>query len=222
MSSNSNSAGATTLGDRVNFFDSQTGEFDLERDPKDPTKPQHDSEPEDGGIRSYDEALDRDRGGHSYAEGTSYQSYVGNSLLHSYGNPVQCCPRCKYEDERYVELSEPLHHLPLVERTYEFNNDPLETSLKITKNDHRRHRHCTECGYVSFGGTLRPRDLDDLLTLVDVVLDGASEVVLSSRRNEILRAVRRWKQHRDLDDETILERVILLIQYPLEVEQVED
>lgn len=62
MTSNSNSAGTTTLGAHTNFFDSQRDEFDLDREPKDSTKPTHDDEApdDDRDFPTIDEMLDGD------------------------------------------------------------------------------------------------------------------------------------------------------------------
>lgn len=225
MSSKSDSFGTTTLGARANFFDSQNDEFDLDREPKDPKQPRHDTEEETDdalGFPTIDEMLDRTRGSHSYAKGTTRESYVAGSMLRSYENPILCCWECFHERSSYTELSDPEHHLPLVEVDYEFDSTEDDNSVEITKHDHRRHRHCPRCGYVSFGGTLPPRDLDELLAIVDIVLD-SSEVFVSSRRKEIRGVVEEWKRHDDgADDETIMERVVTLVQYNLDVDFYDD
>lgn len=222
MSTNSHST--TTLGAHTNFYDSQTDEFDLDRDPKDPKQPHHDTpnnddeDSDDDEIPSVDELLDRDRGAHSYATGTTHEEFVAGSMLRSYENPILCCWECFHDHKNYVELSDPKHHLPLVEIDHNFDHTTDDTSIEITKHDHRRHRHCPRCGYVSFGGTLPPRDLDELLAIVDIVLD-SSEVFLSNRRNDILEKAEEWKRHDDgASDETILERVVTLVRYSLDVD----
>lgn len=217
MSSNSDSL-TTTLGARANFFDSQSGEFDLERDPQDPKEPQHDTSEPDPGHPTVDELLDRDRGSHTYVEAVNRESYVAGSILRSYENPPLYCPNCWYAFEEENELSDPEDHMPLVEVNHDFENADLGTSIEIQKYDHRRHRHCPECSHISFGGVLGDRDIETYVDIVRWFLDEA-DVVRAARREEILEATRQRKSVWGQSDDANMERVVREVRYNLEPEQ---
>lgn len=222
MSSNTNSASSVPLGSRVNIFDSQTGEFDLERDPGDPTKPSHDTDDQaDSKHPSVDELLDRDRSNHEYIQGVNREAWVAGSILRSYDNPPLFCPECWYELEAKHELSDPEDHVPLVEVNHDFESVGwLETSIEISKHDHRKHRHCPECGCISFGGVLGDRDIETYLDIVRWILDEA-DVIRASRREEILEAARRRKSIWGQSDDANMERVVREIRYSLDPENPE-
>ncbi|NUC74956.1 hypothetical protein HTZ84_22080 [Haloterrigena sp. SYSU A558-1] len=202
MSSNSNNTVA--LGARVNIYDSQTGEFDTERDPKDETKPTHD-EPDEPDLPTVDEMLGRGET-HGQVQGVNRDAWVAGSILRSYGNPPIFCPECWYEFEAKSELSDPEHYVPRVEVDHEFDTESLAHSLEISKNDHRRHRHCPECDAVSFGGVLGDRDTEAFEEVVDIVLDAVDEMVLSRRRMLIERALERKAE--GMSDESNMEHVV--------------
>lgn len=189
-----------TVGDRVNFFDSQTGEFDLDREPNDPSKPTHETEEgsegkqDDGDLPTYDELLGRDRGHHDYQTGVNRESWLAGTILRAAGNPSLYCPDCWHELDTASELTDPEHHLPLVVVDHDFDTETTDLSLQVSKNDHRRHRHCPECGAVSFGGVLGPRPVDELLDVVDEILDAVDEIVVPSRRENLKAAVRSRKE----------------------------
>lgn len=212
MSHNQSQSDASTvaLGSRTNIFDSQSGEFDLDRDPGDPSKPEHDTndaDPEDRSVPSMDELLDRDRGHHDYQPGVNREKWIAGTLLRSLGNPSLYCPDCWHELDIEHELSDPEHHLPLVVVDHEFDTSTAEDSLEVSKNDHRRHRHCDECGCVTFGGVLADRPLPELLEVVDDVLDAVDEIVLSSRRGELKSQVRARKEQGMSDEANVAELV---------------
>lgn len=178
----SNSNNTVALGSRVNIFDSQTGEFDLGRDPKDESKPAHEpDELDDLDIPSVDEMLGRGMT-HDQVEGVNRDAWVAGSILRSHGNPPIFCPECWYEFETSVELSDTEHYVPRIDVDYEFDPGSLEHSLQISKNDHRRHRHCPECGAVSFGGVLGARGTDKFAEVVDWVLDAVGETLATRRK----------------------------------------
>ncbi|APX00205.1 hypothetical protein CHINAEXTREME_20560 (plasmid) [Halobiforma lacisalsi AJ5] len=181
----SNSDNTVALGARTNIFDSETGEFDLERSPKDETQPTHDEpegDPEDDpDIPSIDEMLGRGDT-HTQVQGVNRDAWVAGSILRSYGNPPLFCPECWYEYDAACELTEPEHHLPRVEVDFEYDPTSLESALEITKHDHRRHRHCPECGTISFGGVLGDRGREEFTEVVDFVLEAVDEVIPSRRR----------------------------------------
>lgn len=222
MSSNTDSASASSvpLGSRVNIYDSQNEEFDLDRDPGDPTKHCHDPTPDeaDHDYPSVSELLDQDRGNHDYVQGVNREAWVAGSILRSYDNPPLYCPECWYRFETETELSDPEDHMPLVEVDHDFEkDDPLETSVEVSKHDHRKHRHCPECGCISFGGVLGDRDTETYLDIVRWFLDEA-DVIRESRREEILEATRRRKSIWGQSDDANMERIVREIRFGLEPE----
>lgn len=210
------SKSTVALGSRTNIFDSQTGEFNLDRNPGDPTTHHHDDQ--DVEVSSIDEMLDRTRGSHSYVQGVNRERWVAGSILRSYDNPPLFCPECFYSFDAEHELSEPEHYLPLVEFEHNFEkDDPSESSLEIRKHDHRKHRHCPECACISFGGVLGDRDIETYLDIVRWFLDEA-DVIRESRREEILEATKRRKSIWGQSDDANLERVVREVRYNLDSE----
>lgn len=216
MSTPASNSDSVTLGDRCNFFDSQTGEFDLDREPKDPTKPAHDTDAgdsaeDDPDIPSVDELLDRDRGAHDYARGVNRDAYVAGTLLRTINNPPLYCPECWYEYETESELSEPEHHLPLVETTYIHDEDTGELVREIIKNDHRRHRHCPECGVTSFGGVLGDRPIGEFAEVLDIILDAMTDVAGSRVRR--LREAAMERKRNGRSDESNIEQLLTDVRF---------
>ncbi len=203
MSSNSNNTVA--LGSRVNIFDSQTGEFDPERDPKDDTKPSHEDEDSEPDLPSVDEMLDRGNT-HTQVAGVNRDAWVAGSILRSYGNPPIFCPECWYEFESKSELTEPEHYVPRIEVDHEFDTESIEHSLEISKNDHRRHRHCPECNAVSFGGVLGDRDTETFREICEFVFDAVDELVLSRRERLLESALKRKAE--GMSDESNMEQLV--------------
>jgi len=204
MSSNSNNTVA--LGSRVNIFDSQTGEFDSDRNPKDETKPSHDEERTDEpDIPSVDDMLGRGDT-HTQVMGINRDAWVAGSILRSYENPPIFCPECWYEFETESELSDPEHYVPRVEVDHEFDTDSLEHSLEISKNDHRKHRHCPDCGAVSFGGVLGDRDTETFREILDYVFDAVDELVMSRRDRLASSALARKSE--GMSDESNMEQLV--------------
>lgn len=213
MSSNHNQSdgGSQTvsLGSRTNIFDSERGEFDVDRDPGDPSKPSHDTHEasREQDLPSYDELLDRDRGSHEYSVGVNREKWIASQILRSMGNPPLFCPECWFEFDVSVALTEPEHHLPLVVVDHEFDTETLADSRSVSKNDHRRHRHCPDCGCVSFGGVLADRPIEELVSVVDDVLDAVDDIVVGSRRDELKTGVRARKQKGMSDEANVAELV---------------
>ena len=206
MSSNSNNTVA--LGARVNIFDSQAGEFDTSRETKDETKPTHDDSADDddsSDIKSIDEMLGRGEN-HTQVQGVNRDAWVAGSILRSYGNPPIFCPECWYELDTESILSDPEHHVPRVEVDHEFDTGSLEDSLEISKNDHRRHRHCPKCGAVSFGGVLGDRDKETFREIVEYVFDAVDELVLSRRERLLNNALARKEEGES--DESNMEKLV--------------
>lgn len=203
MSSNSNNTVA--LGSRVNIFDSQSGEFDLERDPKDETKPTHDDEADETDIPTVDEMLGRGET-HTQVQGINRDSWVAGSILRGYGNPPIYCPECWYEFDTKSELSDAEHYVPRVEVDHEFEPDSLADSLEVTKHDHRRHRHCPDCGAVSFGGVLGDRDTETFKEICQYVFDAVDELVLSRRQRLLNNALARKAEGKS--DQSNMEQLV--------------
>lgn len=203
MSSNS----SNTLGARVNFFDSESGEFDLSREPDDETDPVHTDTP------SIAELLDRDRGNHEYVTGVGRDQWIAGSILRSYGNPTLYCPRCWHQDDRAVPLSDPQHHLPTAECHYEWDSETATLEKIVLKHDHRRHRHCTadDCGAVSFGGVLADRPTEEFLKIVDTVIDALDHV--PEPRRERLREQAAERKQEGMGDEENMERLLTDIRH---------
>jgi hypothetical protein len=207
MSSNSSSV---PLGTRTNIFDSETGEFDLDRDPGDPSKASH----TDDDPASVDELLERDRGSHEYVSGVNREAWVAGSILRSYDNPPLFCPECWHQFEVENELSDPEDHLPLIDRHHTPNAQPGER-VETIRHDHRRHRHCPECGVLSFGGVLGDRETETFMEIVRWFL-GETDVIRDSRREDILAAARQRKQQRGQSDDANMERVVREVRYNLD------
>jgi len=204
MSSNSNNTVA--LGSRVNIFDSQTGEFDTNRDPKDETKPSHDEEsPDEPDIPSVDDMLGRGET-HTQVMGINRDAWVAGSILRSYDNPPIFCPECWHELGAQSELSDPEHYVPHVEVDHEFDTESLAHSLKISKNDHRKHRHCPECGAVSFGGVLGDRETEIFREICLYVFDAVDELILSRRERLLDSALERKSE--GMSDESNMEQLV--------------
>jgi len=204
MSHNSTSDSQTVaLGARVNIFDSQAGEFDTGREPKDETKPSHDDG--DTETPSIDDMLGRGDT-HTQVQGVNRDAWVAGSILRGYGNPPIFCPECWHEYETGVELSDPEHYLPRVEIDHEFDPETLEDSREITKRDHRKHRDCPECGCVSFGGVLGDRGADEFREVVEYVLDAVDELVLSRRERLVDAAMAR--KHEGESDTSNMEQLV--------------
>lgn len=204
MSSNSNNTVA--LGSRTNIFDSETGEFDTDRNPKDESKPSHDNdEPDEPDIPTIDEMLGRGDT-HDQVNGVNRDAWVAGSILRSYGNPPIFCPECWYEFESKSELSEPEHHVPRIDVDHNFDTESLTDSLEITKHDHRRHRHCPKCGAVSFGGVLGDREKEVFEAILEYVFDAVDELILSRRDRLTESALARKSE--GMSDESNMEQVV--------------
>ncbi|QCW05225.1 hypothetical protein [Natrinema pallidum] len=203
----SNSHNTVALGARTNIFDSETGEFDTERDPKDDSKPSHDGS-DDGTVHDFatvDEMLGRGET-HTQVQGVNRDAWVAGSILRSYGNPPIFCPECWHEFDTKSKLSDAEHYVPRIEVDHEFDTESLAHSLEISKNDHRRHRHCPECGAVSFGGVLGDRDTETFEEILEYVFDAVDELVLSRRRQLTAHALERKAD--GMSDESNMEHVV--------------
>lgn len=208
----SQSNNSVSLGSKVNFFDSQEKQgYDTEREPKDPTTHDHD-EPESPSTPTVDELLDRTRGSHTYVAGVNREKWLANTILRQHGNPPLYCPECWYEFDAEIELSDPEHHLPLVEVAFDFDTEDMDDSREIEKHDHRRHRHCPDCGTVSFGGVLGDRETEAFLEVVDAVLD-ASDVVGENTRGRIREKARSRKENEGMSDESNMEELVRGLRY---------
>jgi hypothetical protein len=206
MSQHSTSDSATTaLGARTNIFDSESGEFDLDREPKDESKPSHDDGDDEPEIASIDEMLGRGES-HDQIRGVNRDAWVAGSILRSYDNPPIYCPECWHEFDTGVELPDPEHYVPLVEVDHEFDVESADDSREITKNDHRKHRDCPNCGCVSFGGVLGDRPADEFAEVLDVVFDAVDELVLSRREQLTESALER--KARGISDESNMEQIV--------------
>lgn len=212
--SQSPDANSATLGDRVNFFDSETGEFDLDREPKDETEPTHDvDEPADPepDVTPIAEMLGRD-GVHNYCAGVNRDQYVAGTLLRSMGNPSIHCPECFYEFEERNELSEPQHYLPSSEAHYTYDVENDELVREIQRHDHRRHRHCPECGVVSFGGIIGDRAIEEFAEVLETVIDAAEKIAGNQGRRAVNAALKR-KRDNNLSDMANMEQFLRDIRY---------
>lgn len=213
--SKSNSDGPTVaLGSRVNIFDSESEEFDTERQPGDPSKSSHGDDQEQE-FPTVAEMLDRNRGNHEYVSGVNRDHWVAGTILRSLGNPTLHCPECWHEYDRKSELSDPEHHLPTAERLFERDEDgrlvyeAQEGGLQsfVQKHDHRRHRHCPECGAVSFGGVLADRSVEDFLDIVDAVFEWFDRTPPSLKEGIRESAIER-KVEQDMSDEANMEQIV--------------
>ena len=88
----------------------------------------------------------------------------------------------------------------------EFDTGSLEDSLEISKNDHRRHRHCPKCGAVSFGGVLGDRDKETFREIVEYVFDAVDELVMSRRERLLNNALARKAEGES--DESNMEKLV--------------
>jgi len=214
MSHSPNSDGSVTLGDRCNFFDSQSGEFDLSRDPKDDSQPSHDSiddADEEIDITPIDEMLDRG-GAHDYVDGVNRDAFVAGTLLRSLGNPPIFCPECWWEFEAEHELSEPQHYLPSSEAVFSYDEENSRLIRDIIRNDHRQHRHCPECGVVSFGGKLGDRPADAFAEVLDQILSACKHISGSRIRRLRSNAMHR-KRKKGMSDTANVEQMLHEIRF---------
>lgn len=214
MSTNSDSDGqTTTLGARVNFFDSETGEFDLDRQPGDPTTHRHGHD--QGAADAADElpsiADMLDRNPEAEVAGVNRDQWVAGSILRTHGNPTLYCPDCWPEPK--VPLSDPEHHLPHAECLRVWDDDAAEWVQEVIKHDHRRHRACPRCGTISFGGVLADRPTEEFLGVVDAVLDALD--LPSSTRGSLREgaAARKADEHWQKGDEANLTQLIREYRY---------
>jgi hypothetical protein len=196
----------TALGSRANIYDSEGNEWDTTRDPEDPSDQTHD--PDSPSVTSVESMLDRDIGHHDYYAGIDRAEYIAGTLLRELGNPTIFCPNCHHELECETELSDPLHHMPLVEVDHEFDPEENDDSREVSKNDHRRHRHCPECNVVTFGGVVAPRDTSEFVEVVGMVLDAVDEIVPETRRTELIADAHARKQ-RGMSDQANMEHLVM-------------
>ena len=138
--------------------------------------------------------------------GTSYESWVAGKLLRGPGATLYC-PEC-WADGRAAELTDPEHYVPESRITVETPTGEFEIPIY---GSHKRHRSCTVCGYVSWGGVLADRPMGEFIGIVRSVLDAVDTP--QSRRDELLSGAQSRKAN-DVPDEPNMERVIRTLRNP--------
>lgn len=130
--------------------------------------------------------------------------WVAGKILRTAGSPTLWCPRCWYNDDELAALTEPEHYVPPEDIIV--SADVGLAPVTITRyGDHRKHRRCTHCGHVAWGGILQDRPMEAFLEIVAVVLDCVDTP--TARREGLLERAKRRKQ-RDVDDESNMSEVI--------------
>lgn len=143
--------------------------------------------------------------GHADLPGVSRLEFVARSILLSAADPTLLCPRCHEEADRAAPLSDPEDYVPESKVTLE------DGQVVVRYADHRRHRHCTECGYLSWGGILQDRDGETFLAIVSDVLDIAD---LPASTREVIYRNAQSRKARGMGDQSNMESVIYEIEHP--------
>lgn len=141
--------------------------------------------------------------------GTDRYDWVAGHLLRSHPDATLLCPHCRHElpedDQRDVPLSEPMHY---VEPSRVDVDADGKTKTEWWYTDHRRHRHCPECGHIGWGGVLQPFNTEALLECVSGVLD---YLELPDSREQELFGRAQSRKARNWNDTKIVRQ--LLVEY---------
>ncbi|EMA26486.1 hypothetical protein [Haloarcula argentinensis] len=92
-------------------------------------------------------------------------------------------------------MSGPENRLPGCEQVFSYNAEAGRLIRKISHNDHRRHRHCPECGLVSFGGKLGDRPADVFRAVLDKILAACKHISQSRIRRLREGAMKRKREY---------------------------
>ncbi len=200
--STSASDASTALGCRENFFD---------HDAEDYEHPERDA--------AADDASDYIDPSPPPRAAVVREEWTIDHYLRKHPEAQLFCPYCWHELNAEAELSGPESYVPesevVTDPRYQLDPDPEnpeaptpEESVAIDEldyatrqalwtepkyGDHRRHRHCNNCGGVSWGGVLGDLTTDQFLASIDAYL-ATKEHLLESDAEEVWQAARKRKQ----------------------------
>lgn len=205
--STSNSDASTALGSRDNHWD-------------------HDADAYESRVDDGDDGTDSDYVDPSPGTGAAilHEQWVVDHYLRRHPEAQLFCPYCWHELNAESELSDPESYVPesqlVTDPRYVFDPDDdhsdapteeenieiadlnygvrLELWTEEGYGDHRQHRHCDNCGGVSWGGVLGDLTTDQFLDAVDGYLE--TKTYLSDRDIGEVRAEARKRKQTGMAD----------------------